>query len=227
MRVVSVVPSVTETLAAWGVEPIACTRYCERPDLVHIGGTKNPDIDAIVNLGPDLVVMDVEENRREDAEALTATGCEVLALHVNSIEGLPAQLARLAEAVGVPQPACTLTARPATGLRAVVPIWRRPWMTVGATTYGSSLLAFLGVENVAASAPRPYPEFTIDEMRAEHPDVVLVPSEPYEFTDAHLAELAVIAPTVRIDGQDLFWWGARTPGALRRLGQIVDELVTR
>ena len=100
-------------------------------------------------------------------------------------------------------------------------------MTVGATTYGSSLLAFLGVENVAASAPRPYPEFTIDEMRAEHPDVVLVPSEPYEFTDAHLAELAVIAPTVRIDGQDLFWWGARTPGALRRLGQIVDELVTR
>lgn len=227
MRVVSVVPSVTETLAAWGIEPIACTRYCERPDLVHIGGTKNPDINAIVDLAPDLVVMDIEENRRDDAEALTAAGCEILALHVDSIEGLPAQLARLAEAVGVPAPECTMTARPSTGLRALVPIWRRPWMTVGAATYGSSLLGFLGVENVAATASVPYPEFTIDEMATARPDVVLVPSEPYEFTDAHLAELAVIAPTVRIDGQDLFWWGARTPDALRRLGQVVDDLVRR
>lgn len=227
MRVVSVVPSVTETLAAWGVEPIACTRYCERPDLVHIGGTKNPDIDAIVNLGPDLVVMDVEENRRDDAAALTAAGCNVLALHVDSVEGLPAQLARLAEAVGVPAPEWPVMARPSTGLRAVVPIWRRPWMTVSAATYGSSLLALLGVENVAATASVPYPEFTIDEMRAAHPDVVLVPSEPYEFTDAHLAELSVIAPTVRVDGRDLFWWGARTPDAIRRLGQVVDDLITR
>ena len=52
MNVVSLVPSVTETLSAWGVTPIACTKYCERPDLHHVGGTKNPEIEAIVALNP-------------------------------------------------------------------------------------------------------------------------------------------------------------------------------
>ena len=66
MNVVSLVPSVTETLSAWGVTPIACTKYCERPDLHHVGGTKNPEVEAIVALEPDLVVVDVQENRLED-----------------------------------------------------------------------------------------------------------------------------------------------------------------
>ena len=73
-RVVSLVPSVTETLLAWGVTPVACTRFCEQPDLPHVGGTKDPDVDAIVALAPDLVVMCVEENRWEDAAALSAAG---------------------------------------------------------------------------------------------------------------------------------------------------------
>ena len=68
-RVVSLVPSVTESLLAWGVVPVACTRFCEQPDLVHVGGTKDPDIDAIVSHAPSLVVVDREENRRDDAEA--------------------------------------------------------------------------------------------------------------------------------------------------------------
>jgi ABC-type enterochelin transport system substrate-binding protein len=72
VRVVSLVPSVTETLLAWGLPVAACTRFCEQPDLVHVGGTKDPDLDAIVGLEPDVVVMDREENRRDDAEALMA-----------------------------------------------------------------------------------------------------------------------------------------------------------
>ena len=74
MRVVSLVPSVTETLLAWGVEPVAVTRFCEQPALRAVGGTKDPDIGAIVALAPDLVVVNDEENRREDAEALGAAG---------------------------------------------------------------------------------------------------------------------------------------------------------
>ncbi|MFS8586549.1 MAG: helical backbone metal receptor, partial [Acidimicrobiia bacterium] len=73
-RVVSLVPSVTETLLAWGVTPVACTRFCEQPDLPHVGGTKDPDVAAIADLAPDLVVMCVEENRREDADALAEAG---------------------------------------------------------------------------------------------------------------------------------------------------------
>src|SRR3954469_11976792 len=77
MRVVSLVPSITETLLAWGIEPVACTRFCEQPSLVHVGGTKDPDVDAIGRLVPDLVVVNDEENRREDAAALEAAGLAV------------------------------------------------------------------------------------------------------------------------------------------------------
>ena len=217
MRVASLVPSVTETLSAWGVEPIACTRFCERPDLAHVGGTKNPDIAAIVALRPDLVVMDVEENRREDADALTAAGLTVVALHVDSLTGLPEQMVRLATAVGVDVPPLAIPEPPAATLRAVVPIWRRPWMTISGATYGSDLLRAIGVVNVFADADRPYPEVTLADTAARSPDVVLVPSEPYVFTDEHLTELSVVAPTLRVDGQDLFWWGARTPAAIERL----------
>ena len=84
-RVVSLVPSVTETLLAWGIRPVACTRFCEQPELTHVGGTKDPAVAEIVELAPDLVVVDEEENRREDAEALAAAGVDVLALAVRSV----------------------------------------------------------------------------------------------------------------------------------------------
>ena len=74
MRVVSLVPSSTETLLALGVDVVACTRFCEQPAIPHVGGTKNPDIAAIVALAPDLVVLDEEENRREDADASRPPG---------------------------------------------------------------------------------------------------------------------------------------------------------
>ena len=76
-RVVSLVPSVTEALLAWGITPVACTRFCEQPTLAHVGGTKDPDRAAIIALAPDLVVVCDEENRSEDAEALVAAGLRV------------------------------------------------------------------------------------------------------------------------------------------------------
>lgn len=225
MNVVSLVPSVTETLSAWGVEPIACTRFCERPDLPHVGGTKNPDIEAIMALGPDLVVLDRHENRREDADALAAVGVRTLALAVDSLGGLGAQLDLLAAAVGVDPPRLVVPALPALDRRVLVPIWRRPWMTVGSATYGSSMLAAMGLTNVYADSASDYPEISLPGAAARRPHVVLVPSEPYEFSPAHLSELETVAPAVRVDGQDLFWWGARTPSAMRRLhGHLAEVL---
>lgn len=220
-RVVSLVPSATETLTAWGVTPVACTRYCERPDLVHVGGTKNPDIDAIIALAPDLVVLDRHENRRPDAEALTAAGIELVVLEVNAFTTLNDEMSRLAAAVGKPAPAPISPPAVVVDLRAVVPIWRRPWMTIGARTYGSDLLAALGVHNVFADADVDYPEVSIAEMATKKPDVILIPSEPYVFTDEHLRELTDVAPCIRVDGQDLFWWGDRTAGALTRLASTL------
>lgn len=220
-------PSVTETLSAWGVEPVACTRFCERPDLRHVGGTKNPDVDAIVELRPDLVVLDRHENRREDAEALMAAGLGVVALEVDSLDGLPAQLAVLATAVGAEPPELELPALPPLAGRVFVPIWRRPWMTISSRTYGSSLLAALGLTNVFDDVAIDYPEVTIEEVAARRPAVVLVPSEPYVFRDEHVTELAAVAPPIRVDGQDLFWWGARTPAAMQRLHDQLARVLVR
>jgi len=198
-RVVSLVPSVTETLLAWGVRPAAVTRFCEAPGVPAVGGTKNPDVAAIVSLSPDVVVMDREENRAEDADALTAAGITVHVTHVRSVDDVARCLDGLAVALGLsvddepesPGPhggSAGTTGNPVpvgrTLPRAWVPIWRRPWMSISAATYGSSILAAAGIANVCAGAPEPYPRMTIEDA-----------------------------------------WGSRTPAALDRLRQLAIALV--
>jgi ABC-type Fe3+-hydroxamate transport system substrate-binding protein len=220
VRVISLVPSVTETLLAWGVTPVACTRFCEQPDLPHVGGTKDPDVAAIVELRPDLVVLCVEENRREDADALTQAGIATAALSIDGVADVAPALRMLAGLVGVdPGEVHDADGRPRGGerLRAFVPVWKRPWMSLAGGTYGSSLLATIGVDNVFADADDRYPSVTLEEARARRPDVVLAPSEPYPFRERHVPLLADVAPVVLVDGQDLFWWGVRTPAAAQRL----------
>ena len=217
-RVVSLVPSVTETLLAWEVVPVGVTRFCEQPSLLAVGGTKNPDLDAVVALRPDLVVVNDEENRREDAEALTAAGLDVHVIRIGGVADVAPALAALATRVGVrPTPVEPLRAPTPARCTAFVPIWRRPWMTLDAGTYGSSVLAWLGVANVFAESATRYPEVTLAEAASRRPDLVLAPSEPYPFGARHEEELATVAPVRFVDGQDLFWWGVRTPSALDRL----------
>jgi ABC-type Fe3+-hydroxamate transport system substrate-binding protein len=236
LRVVSLVPSVTETVLAWGVEPVAVTRFCEQPGFRTVGGTKNPDVEAIVALAPDLVVMDEEENRREDAEALVGAGVRVHVTAVRAVADVDPCLDALADAVGVERPPSERATfhrididvveseRP----RVFVPIWRRPWMTVTGDTYGSSILAAAGFANVFGDADhtRPatgrYPAVTLDQVAALAPDLVLLPSEPYPFTERHRAEFELVDAEVRfVDGRDVFWWGSRTPGAIQRLRQSI------
>lgn len=219
-RVVSLVPSVTETLLAWGVEPVACTRFCEQPHLHHVGGTKDPDVAAITALAPDLVVVDEEENRREDHDALVAAGLTVHVLAVRDLADLDDQMAGLAAAVGGRWEPLGPIAEAPPARRAFVPIWRRPWMALGEPTYGSSVLRALGITNVAA-ADGPYPTVELDTMAARRCDLVVAPSEPYPFAERHRPELERVAPTVLVDGRDLLWWGARTRGALARLAEVL------
>jgi len=222
-RVVSLVPSVTETLLAWGVTPVACTRFCEQPDLPHVGGTKDPDVAAIVDLAPDLVVLCVEENRREDADALAAAGVATAALSIDSVADVAPAMAMLAGLVGVAAPpVADVAPDPEPRLRAFVPIWKRPWMSLAGGTYGSSLLASVGVANVFAGARDRYPTVTLDDVRARDPDVVLAPSEPYPFAERHVPLFDGVAPVVLVDGQDLFWWGVRTPAARSRLAAALQ-----
>ena len=218
----------TETLLRWGVTPVACTRFCEQPSIIHVGGTKDPDIAAITALSPDLVLMDREENRREDSEALQAAGFEVLATHVTSITDVAAMTVTVRSRLGLapfdaPHPATTVV-RPTTVTTAFVAIWRRPWMTCNAATYGSSMLDSIGVANVFATRSESYPTVTLEEVAALDPQLVVLPSEPFPFRTRHIAETRAAVPGARvqlIDGQDLFWWGARTESARARLAQVL------
>ena len=225
MRVVSLVPSLTETLIAWGVEPVACTRFCEQPALLHVGGTKDPDVAAIVALAPELVVMDREENRREDAEALIAAGLDVVSTDVTSVAGVAEMTATLRARLSL-EPLAEEDAWPDLQVwtTAFIPIWRRPWMTCSGHTYGSSLLAAIGVANVYEQSDSTYPTVELEDVAARSPQLVLLPSEPYPFKQRHVAEIAAAIPSASIrfvDGQDLFWWGARTRAARDRLAAVL------
>lgn len=228
-RVVSLVPSITETLLSWGIAPVAVTRFCDAPGTQEVGGTKNPHIEAIAGLQPDLVIMDREENRLEDAEALTSAGIQVHATHVLSVGDVVPALREIAELVGAQArvPEDDFGAPPEIFSRAWIPIWRRPWMTFSGRTYASSLLALAGIENIFASEPLAYPQLELDAATARAPDIVLAPSEPYPFSQRHRAELEQVAPVVFVDGRDLFWWGSRTPEAVYRLRALAAGLASR
>lgn len=227
-RVVSLVPSLTESLLDWGVTPVACTRFCEHPELCHVGGTKDPDLDAIVALAPDLVLFCEEENLLAHYDALVAAGLRCHAVRIDRVEDVGGQLAGVATALGIDVAPIELppNAPAAARVRAFVPIWKRPLMTMSAGTYGSSLLARIGVDNVFADAGDRYPEVTVEQVAALAPDLVLLPTEPYPFAQRHVAEWAAISPAAVIDGQDLFWWGTRTPTAIARLALVVGALLS-
>jgi ABC-type Fe3+-hydroxamate transport system substrate-binding protein len=233
---VSLVPSATETLLAMGVVPIACTRFCEQPDIVVVGGTKDPDIAGIVALRPDLVVVNDEENRYSDAAAIIDAGIAVHSMSPRSVEDVGEAVVDLAERVGTTAPgefapdawhAWLTTMLTPRWYEAFVAVWRRPWMSLAADTYGSSLLDLLGVGNVFAGAVERYPEVTLDEVAALAPNLVVLPSEPYPFAERHVVEVERTVPgvpTVLVDGRDLFWWGFRTPAAADRLRDALPGL---
>lgn len=239
MRVVSLVPSVTETLVAWGVPPVACTRFCEQPEIRSVGGTKNPDLAEIGALEPDLVVVDEEENRKSDYDRLVCRGLDVHVLAVRSVGDVAEQLPVLARRVGVTWEPPVWGSAPALRIRAAVPIWRRPYMLLGQGTYGASVLEQIGVGVIAPGSseggepltgqagrdryPTVEPEALAD-LAARGAEVVLVPTEPYRFGSRHRLELAELTgglPVVEVDGQDLFWWGVRTGPALDRLAHAL------
>ena len=226
MRVVSLVPSATETLLALGVTPVACTRFCEQAGIRTVGGTKNPDLEAIIGLAPDLVIVNDEENRREDADALVAAGLELHSMSPRSFADVEPAIAAIAGAIGAAVPAATgapavADAEPVPRRRTVVFVWRRPWMALTADTYAASLLSLLGCDQVALGHDgNRYPEVDLGAVAIATPALILLPDEPYGFTERHRAEVAGAIPgadVMLVDGRDLFWWGVRTSAALERL----------
>lgn len=226
-RVVSIVPSLTEALAlsAPGLL-VGATDWCTHPaDLAvaRVRGTKNPDVAAIIALKPDLVVANQEENRLPDLDALRAAGVPVYVTDIRTLDGAFASLARMLAACGLARPAWLDEARrawdevprAAVRQRAVVPIWRRPWMAVGSDTFTGALLARLGVDNVLCDDPERYPRFS-PEALPEH-DMVVLPDEPYNFTAEDGPEAFPGTRSVLVSGRLLTWYGPSLTEAARVL----------
>ncbi len=239
-RIVSLVPSVTELICHLGgaARLVGVTRFCEEPaDVVarlpRLGGTKSPARDGVAALRPDLVVLNSEENRRADFDALESAGHRVFVSFARSVEETVASVERLGEALGLDSTSAALaaeirrahqTACSANGRRARVfcPIWRQPWMSFNRDTYCHDLLAAAGGDNVCADAAARYPTVELAAIAALAPEVVLLPDEPYRFTERHRSALAALAETPAgrgnrihlVDGKALSWYGPRTAAAL-------------
>jgi ABC-type Fe3+-hydroxamate transport system substrate-binding protein len=231
-RVVSLVPSLTEAVATSAPALlVGATDWCTHPGdlgVARVRGTKNPDVDAVVGLAPDLVIANAEENREPDLAALRAAG---LAVWVTAPTTVPAALDSLDRLLRL---GCRLT-RPswleeadavwqavfgATAAepprRAVIPIWRRPWMAVGRDTFTGDVLARLGVANVLADHPERYPRITLADLPPH--DLVVLPDEPYAFSPTDGPE-SFDAPSACVSGRHLTWYGpslTEAPALLRR-----------
>jgi ABC-type Fe3+-hydroxamate transport system substrate-binding protein len=229
-RVVSIVPSLTEAVAATAPGLlVGATDWCSHPadlDVARVRGTKNPDVERIVALRPDLVLANAEENRLPDLDALRAAGVPVYVTDIRTLDGAFTSLRRMLAACGLAVPEWLQEAEgawaalppPAVRRRAVVPIWRRPWMAVGRDTFTGALLARLGVDNVLAGDPERYPR--IDPAALPAHDLVVLPDEPYAFTADDGPE-AFAAPSVLVSGRLLTWYGPSLGEAARVLPSVL------
>lgn len=219
-RVVSLVPSLTETVAATapGVL-VGATDWCTHPadlDVARVRGTKNPDVPRILDLRPDLVLANEEENRPADLEALRAAGVPVWVTKVRTVDEAFASLRRVTSLLGAAEPpgwlaeaerAWAALPRTEPGTRAIVPIWRRPWMVVGSDTFAGDVLLRLGVRNHYAGHAERYPKIPLPELLATKPDLVVLPDEPYRFTEDDGPEAFPGVPTALVSGRLLTWYG--------------------
>ena len=236
MRVVSLVPSLTEAIAVTLPGAlVGATDWCSYPPdlaVARVGGSKYPDLDRIRALEPDVVIVNEEENRLSDAEALRAAGTRVYATFPRTVEAALDELGALLTALGAPGEPAWLrdarrawTASPARAevQRAVIPVWRRPWVVLGRGTFAGDVLRRLGVANVFADDEERYPRPDLAQLTNHAPDLVVLPDEPYAFHRGDGPEAFPGIPVALVSGRHLTWYGpslAEAPALLRE--QLAD-----
>jgi ABC-type Fe3+-hydroxamate transport system substrate-binding protein len=215
-RIVSLVPSLTESIASTSRSLlVGATNWCTHPadlDVARVRGTKNPDVDAVVALRPDVVIANEEENRDEDIRRLREHGVAVWVTAPTTVPEALTSLGRMYDALMIERPGWLADAEqewaaapPPPSRRAVVPIWRRPWMALGRDTFAGDVLARLGVQNVLDGDPERYPRIELDRLPAH--DLVVLPDEPYAFSETDGPEAFPAVPSACVSGRHLTWYG--------------------
>ncbi|GAB3991425.1 helical backbone metal receptor [Spirosoma daeguense] len=225
-RIISLVPSITELLFDLGLddEVVGITKFCIHPankvkQKPIVGGTKTLRINKIKALQPNLIIANKEENTREQIEELQRQ----YAVHVTDVATLPDALSMIrvvgtlvgksqeAEAMSQQLEETLCPAPVAPSKRVAYFIWRKPYMVVANATFIHSMLNIAGFRDTFAHENR-YPEVTPEQLQAAQPDLIFLSSEPYPFTDKHVAEFQAICPSanvVLVDGELFSWYGSR------------------
>ncbi|MGH3366450.1 MAG: helical backbone metal receptor [Nocardioidaceae bacterium] len=231
-RVVSIVPSLTESIAVTRPEVlVGATDWCSRPanlDVTRVRGTKNPDVEQIVALHPDVVVANAEENRPADLQRLRDLSVPVWVTAPTTVPAALDSLGRMFDALGIDRPAWLHQAAedwsgPAVAptRHAVVPIWRRPWMALGRDTFAGDLMAKLGVANVLDAHHERYPRIRLDHLPPY--DLVVLPDEPYRFSETDGPEAFPGVDHACVSGRHLTWYG---PSLAEARGVLPEQLQT-
>jgi len=251
-RIVSLVPSLTETLFALGLDKqvVGVSKFCVEPAaavaaVAKVGGTKNPDLRAIAALQPALVIANAEENRQQDVEWLRARTIPVFVTYPRTVSGalesilaLGRVTARESDATAMAREIVRVVSVIETSLgiwnklrlRVFCPIWKKPWMTFNQDTYAHDVLRMLGFLNVFADAGKRYPRTSLEEALDRGAQIILLPDEPYAFGDADAAEMKAALPAglsrrvMLISGRDLHWYGAHMVKGLSTLSERLGRL---
>ena len=239
MKIVSLVPSITETLFDFGLtehQVAGRTKFCIHPaakvkTVPVIGGTKNLHLDKITALKPDLIIANREENQKDQVEQLMKTG-NVWVTDVGTLRDNEDFITLLGEKLGRPDVSAEYNHRISavfSGLQPVRPlkvaylIWKNPYMSIGTDTFIHEVLTRLGFQNVFAGYRR-YPEVTPEML--EEADVIFLSSEPFPFSDRHATELREQFPgktVITVDGEAFSWFGTH----LAQCGPYFRELTAR
>lgn len=223
MKVISLVPSITEALFDLGLtenEVIGRTKFCIHPkekvkNIPIIGGTKNLNIEKIKSLKPDLILANKEENVKEQVEALMAD-FKVSVTNVETIEDNYYLLKQLGHLFNKEEKAQTFNlkiyeilnqAKIDSPLKTAYLIWKNPYMTVGSDTFIHRILSEIGFENIFKDQSR-YPIINTEDLAEA--DIIMLSSEPFPFKEKHIDELKELYPDKKImmvDGEAFSWYG--------------------
>jgi len=250
-RIVSLVPSITELVCDLGLaaQLVGRTGFCVHPrkivrQIPKVGGTKDVDLDKLRALRPTHVILNIDENRKEDARALAEFVSALVVTHpldpldnlalyrlIGGIFGREDQAESLCRKFEEAYASLQSAARAFPLDRVLYLIWKNPWMTVSRDTYVSRTLALVNWETVPAECADRYPKIDLAGDLLDGTGVVLLSSEPYLFRDAHVAELRA-EPLLReksialVDGEMTAWYGSRAIeglGYLRRFREQLDR----
>lgn len=241
-RIVSLTPSITELLFDLGLNQqiVGITKHCSYPEVKtrhkeRVGELKNPDVEKIRALNPDLIIGNKRENLKEVVEELRQDFPLWLS-DVNCVEDASSMIRSIGEMVEKQHSAQWIATKieerfAELGIeqkdkikRVAYLVWRKPWMVAGAATFSSAVLEKAGLVNVFQGVDG-YPEITDIQIRKGEPEVVMLPSEPFPFNERNVLEMRSLCPGASVslvDGQLLSWYGSRllrTPDYLRALKQ--------